>query len=145
MHYFIDIFMLVFPEIGHHYVAGDFDFKDPYYQDENGLPYMIELDSYYNYRLTENLIDHGYMGDTIINGVQWDLHSYYPHGVPLDYPPLITYLTAFVYGVVNLFADVPLLVVCFWLSAFVAPLAGVVAYLFVGRFTNRYGAVAAGF
>ncbi|OPX60231.1 MAG: Oligosaccharyl transferase STT3 subunit [Methanobacterium sp. PtaB.Bin024] len=125
-------------------IAGDFDFKNPYYQDENGLPYMTELDSYYNYRLTENLLDHGYMGDTIINGVQWDLHSYYPPGVPLDYPPLIAYLTAFIYKFVNIFADVPLLVVCFWLPAFVAPLAGIVTYLFVGRFTNKYGAVSAG-
>ena len=54
------------------------DAEKSFYQDENGLPYMIELDSYYNYRLTKNLLEHGYMGDAIINGVQWDLHSYYP-------------------------------------------------------------------
>lgn len=117
--------------------------EKPYYQNDNGLPYMTELDSYYNYRLTKNLLENGYMGDAIINGVQWDLHSYYP-GVPLDYPPLIAYFTAFIYKFVNLFADVPLLVVCYWLSAFIAPLAGIVAYLFVGRFTNQYGAAAAG-
>jgi dolichyl-diphosphooligosaccharide--protein glycosyltransferase len=35
-------------------------------------------------------------------------------------------------------------VVCFWLPAFIAPLAGIIAYFFVGRFTNQYGAVAAG-
>lgn len=134
----------VFLRLGTVNVEGTYDFETPFYQDENGIPYMSELDSYYNYRLTENLLDHGYMGDAIINGVQWDLHSYYPPGVPLDYPPLITYLTAFIYKFVNLFADVPLIVVCFWLPAFVAPLAGVVAYLFVGRFTNQYGAVAAG-
>ncbi len=119
------------------------DAEKSFYQDENGLPYMIELDSYYNYRLTKNLLEHGYMGDAIINGVQWDLHSYYP-GVPLDYPPLIAYLTAFIYKFVNLFTEIPLLVVCFWLSAFIAPLAGIIAYLFMGRFTNQYGAVAAG-
>ncbi len=114
-----------------------------YYQDENGLHYMTELDSYYNYRLTRNLLEHGYMGDAIINGVQWDLHSYYP-GVPLDYPPLIAYLTAFVFEFVNLFAEVPLITICFWLTAFIAPIAGIAAYLFVGRFTNQYGAFAAG-
>ncbi|EKQ52014.1 MAG: putative membrane protein, required for N-linked glycosylation [Methanobacterium sp. Maddingley MBC34] len=122
-------------------IPGD---ERPFYQDDNGLPYMYELDSYYNYRLTENYLEHGYLGDTIINGVEWDLHSYYPPGVPLDYPPLIVYLTAFVYKFVNLFTDMPLIVVCFWLSAFIAPLAGIVAYFFVGRFTNQYGAVAAG-
>ena len=43
-----------------------------FYEDANGLPYMYELDSYYNYRLTENFINHGYMGDiklTILIGI----------------------------------------------------------------------------
>jgi len=120
------------------------DSQKSFYQDENGLPYMYELDSYYNYRLTENYLDHGYLGDAIIKGVDWDLHSYYPPGVPLDYPPLIVYLTAFIYKFINLFGDVPLLVICFWLSAFIAPLAGIAAYFFVGRLSNQYGAVTAG-
>jgi len=115
-----------------------------HYLDENGLPYMYELDSYYNYRLTKNYLDHGYLGDTKINDVEWDLHSYYPPGVPLDYPPLIAYLAAFVYTFVNLFTDIPLLLVCFWLPAFIGSLAGIIAYFLVGRFTNQYGAVAAG-
>ncbi|MEG3224624.1 MAG: peptide transporter [Methanobacteriales archaeon Met13] len=119
--------------------------EDQFYQDQNGLPYMYEADSYYNYRLTKNYLDHGYLGDKIINGREWDLHSYYPPGVPLDYPPLIVYLTAFAYYLVNLFSQIPLLVVCFWLPAFIAPLAGVVAFFIVRRYTNDYGAAAAGF
>jgi dolichyl-diphosphooligosaccharide--protein glycosyltransferase len=51
------------------------DQKD-YYKDQNGQPYMYELDSYYNYRLTKNYLDHGYLGDIKINGTEWDLHSY---------------------------------------------------------------------
>nr|WP_319374598.1 STT3 domain-containing protein [uncultured Methanobacterium sp.] len=120
------------------------DSQKSFYQDQNGLPYMYELDSYYNYRLTENYLDHGYLGDAIIKGVDWDLHSYYPPGVPIDYPPLIVYLTAFIYKFINLFGDVPLLVICFWSSAFIAPLAGIAAYFFVSRLTNQYGAVTAG-
>ena len=115
-----------------------------YYEDANGHPYMYDMDSYYNYRLTKNYLEHGYMGDTKVNGREWDFHSYAPSGVPMDYPPLIVYLTAFFYKFVNLFTFVPLLSVCFWLPAFFAPLAGVVAYLFTRRFTNNYGAVAAG-
>jgi dolichyl-diphosphooligosaccharide--protein glycosyltransferase len=105
---------------------------------------MYELDSYYNYRLTNNYLDHGYLGDVIIDGREWDMHSYAPSGVPLDYPPLLIYLTAFIYKLINLFASIPLLVVCFWLSAFIAPLAGVVAYLLTRRLTNEKGAVVAG-
>ena len=125
-------------------LPGVSDDKKEFYQDSNGLPYMIELDSYYNYRLTQNLLDHGYLGDTKINGTQWDLHSYYPPGVPLDYPPLIAYLSAFIYYLINLFASIPLLNVVFWIPVFIAPLSGVVAYFLVRKFTNDFGAVAAG-
>jgi len=115
-----------------------------FYLDQNNLPYMYELDSYYNYRLTNNYLENGYLGDVKIDGQEWDLHSYYPPGVPLDYPPLIVYLAAFIYTLVNLFSNVPLLVVVFWISAFVAPLAGVVAYLFTRRISNETGALIAG-
>ncbi|MBM4241132.1 MAG: peptide transporter, partial [Euryarchaeota archaeon] len=118
--------------------------EKPFYQDENGNPYMYEPDSYYNYRLTRNYLDHGYLGDAMLDGNEWDLHSYYPPGVPLDYPPLIVYITAFFYKLVNVFAEVPLLAVCFWLPAFFGPLCGIPAYLFVRRFTNDYGGLVAG-
>ncbi len=116
-----------------------------FYEDQNGLPYMYEFgDSYYHYRLTKNFLDHGYLGDTKINGREWDMHSYYPPGVPMDYPPLIVYIAAFVYKFINLFASVPLITVCFWIPAFIGPMAGIVAYFFTRRFINQYGAVAAG-
>lgn len=114
-----------------------------FYQDPNGLPYMYELDSYYNYRLTQNLVDHGYLGDAIINSTEWDLHSYSP-GVPLDYPPLLPYLTAFFYKIINLFISTPLIVVSFWLPAIIGPLCGIPAYLLVKKMTNDYGGLAAG-
>jgi len=114
------------------------------FQYQNGIFYMHDMDAYYNYRLTRNLLDHGYLGDEKLNGLEWDSHSYYPPGVPLDYPPLIAYLSVFAYYLVNLFSKIPLLWICFWLPAFIAPLAGVVGYLFVKRITNNYGALAAG-
>ena len=115
-----------------------------FYEDQNGLPYMYDMDSYYNYRLTENYLDHGYIGDAIINGTQWDLHSYYPPGVPMDYPPFIVYLTTLIYKIVNLFSQVPLLTVAFWIPAFIAPLCGIPAYFIVSRLTNDYGGLVAG-
>ena len=60
------------------YLPGTPDNEKYYYEGSDDLPYMFELDSYYHYRLTENLLNHGYIGDTNINGTQWDLHSYYP-------------------------------------------------------------------
>ena len=116
-----------------------------FYQDQNGLPYMYELDSYYNYRLTADYLDHGYLGDKLVGGHPFDLHSYYPPGRSADYPPLLIYVTALFYKFVNVFSHTPLLIVCFWLPAFIAPLAGIVVYFMVRRFTNDYGAAAAGF
>lgn len=127
------------------HIPGIPDTEKAVYEDQNGLPYMYELDSYYNYRLTENYLNHGYLGDTIINGEEWDLHSYYPPGVPMNYPHLIVYLTAFVYTLVNLFAKTPLIVVCFWIPLFIGPLCGIPAYFLVSRLTNNYGGLAAGF
>lgn len=115
-----------------------------YYENEFSLPYMYDMDSYYNYRLTQNFLDHGYLGDTKIDGVEWDTHSYYPPGVPMDYPPLVVYLTASLYKLINLFSSIPLMVISFWVPAFIGPIAGVVAFLFARRFTNNYGAAVAG-
>ena len=114
-----------------------------FYEDQNGLPYMYDMDSYYNYRVTKNYLNHGYLGDTIIKGTEWDLHSYYP-GVPMDYPPLIAYITTLIYKLANIFTNTPLITICFWLPAFIAPLCGIPAYLIVSRLTNNYGGATAG-
>ncbi len=119
------------------------DLKE-FYSDESGLPYYSEMDSYYNYRLTENFIEDGRIEDTVINGIPWDLHSYFPPGREMVYPPMIVYVTAAFYYLMNLFATIPLNVVAFWTGAFVGSLSVIPAYLFARKFTNDYGAVAAG-
>jgi len=114
------------------------------YRDYSGKPYMYELDSYYNYRLTKNYLENGYLGDKFVDGVEWDSYSYYPPGVPMDYPPLIVYLTSFIYTIINYFTNTSLLTICFWLPAFIAPLAGIITYLFVKRFSDNVAGLTAG-
>ena len=116
----------------------------PYLQDQNELTYFSEMDSYYNYRMTQDYLNHGYLEDIVINGSSWDLHSYYPLGRPAVYPPLIVYITAFTYKLVNSFTNIPLNEVAIWLAPFIASLAVIPAYLFVRRLTNDYGGIAAG-
>lgn len=113
------------------------------YQDANGLPYFSEMDSYFNYRMTTDYINNGHLGDTKINGTDWDLHSYYPPGRQAAYTPLIVYITAFTYKFFNLFGAVPLTAIAFWIGAFIASLAVIPAYFFVRRITNDYGGVTA--
>ncbi|WP_414468293.1 STT3 domain-containing protein [Methanobacterium sp. ACI-7] len=118
------------------------DYKS-FYQDQNGLPYFSEMDSYYNLRLTQNYLENGYLGDTIINGTPWDQLSYYPEGRSAQYPPLIVYITAFVYKFLNLFTTIPLTAVAYWMAPFIASLCVIPAYLFISRLTNDYGGIAA--
>lgn len=118
------------------------DYK-AYYQDQNGQPYFSEMDSYYNLRMTQDYLDHGYLGDTKINGTQWDLHSHAPEGRPAEYPPLIAYITAFFYKFLNLFTTIPLTTVAFWTGAFIASLCVIPAYLFISRLSNDYAGIAA--
>ncbi|WP_337972209.1 STT3 domain-containing protein [Methanobacterium petrolearium] len=125
-------------------IGGVPDNYKSYYQEETGLPYFSEMDSYYNYRLTSNFIEHGYLGDTIQNGTDWDLHSFFPPGRSAEYPPLIVWVTAFFYYLANLFGDYPLLAVSFWTPAVIASLCVIPAYLFVRRITNDYGGITAG-
>jgi dolichyl-diphosphooligosaccharide--protein glycosyltransferase len=126
------------------YISGvPHDYK-PYFEDKNGFPYFSEIDSYYNYRLTQDYINHGYLGDTVINGTSWDLHSYYPSGRSAEYPPFLIYITAFAYNLVNSFANVPLNGIAVCLAPFIASLAVIPAYIFVRRLTNDYGGIAAG-
>ncbi|MBC7118473.1 STT3 domain-containing protein [Methanothermobacter tenebrarum] len=114
-----------------------------FYKDQNGLPYFSEMDSYYNYRLTMNYLHKGILGDTKVNGQNWDLHSYYPPGRPVDYPPLIVYVTSFVYRLVNMFGDYPLTVVAYWIGAIIGSLCVIPAYLFTRKISNDYGGVVA--
>ena len=125
-------------------IPGVPDQTKPYFQEDNGLPYFSEMDSYYNYRLTENFIEHGYFGDTIKNGTDWDLHSFFPPGRSAEYPPLIVWITTFLYKIANLFGEYPLLVVSFWTPAIIAPLCVIPAYLFVRKISNEYGGITAG-
>ena len=114
-----------------------------FYEDADGLPYFSEMDSYYNYRLTMNYLTGGIMGDTLVDGKPYDLHSYYPPGRPVDYPPLIVYVTSAAYRVLNFFGDFSLKEVAFWMGAFIGSLCVIPAYLFVRRITNDYGGFAA--
>jgi len=109
-------------------------YDDPLYNDDEGLQYFQESDSYYNYRLTENLALDGIMGDAVIGGKVWDLHSYYPPGVPLDYPPLLPLVALTLHVLLGIIAPVSLRSTCLILPALMAPLAGLICFFTVKRF-----------
>ena len=113
------------------------------YVDSTGLPYFSEMDSYYNLRLTENYIDHGYAGDTIINNTEVDMHRLAPEGVNVSYELGISYVTALLHSLAGNFGDYSVKEVAFWAGAIVASFAVIPAFIFARRLTNDYGAFAA--
>ena len=115
------------------------------YVDSSGLPYFSEMDSYYNLRLTEDYIDHGFVGD-IDNGdgTQRDMHRYAPDGNIINYELGIVYITSFMHDMANkFFGSHGVREVAFWTGAIIASLAVIPAFIFARRLTNDYGAIAA--
>ena len=112
--------------------------------DSSGLPYFSEMDSYYNLRLTQDYVDHGFVGDEIINGSEWDMHRYAPTGNQINYELGIVYVTSFIHSVLNSFgADYSVKEVAFWTGALISTLAVIPAFIFARRLTNDYGAIVA--
>ena len=111
------------------------------YVDSSGLPYFSEMDSYYNLRLTEDYVDHGYVGDQIINDSAWDMHRYAPTGNEINYELGIVYVTSFLHDVFG--GDHTVREVAFWTGAIISTLAVIPAYIFSRRLTNTYGAIVA--
>ena len=115
------------------------------YVDSSGLPYFSEMDSYYNLRLTENYVDHGHVGDEIINGSAWDMHRYAPDGNQINYEYAIVYATSWFHDMANsLFGgNHSVKEVAFWTGAIISTFAVIPAFIFSRRITNDYGAIVA--
>ena len=115
------------------------------YTDSSGLPYFSEMDSYYNYRLTNDYIDHGYVGDEIVNGSEWDMHRYSPDGNKINYELGIVYVTSWLHDTVNNFfgGNYSVKEIAFWTGAVISCLCVIPAFIFSRRITNDYGAIVA--
>ena len=115
------------------------------YVDSSGLPYFSEMDSYYNLRLTQDYADHGYVGDKMINGSEWDMHRYAPDGNKINYELGIVYLTNWLHDVANSVfgGNYSIKEVAFWTGAIISTLAVIPAYIFSRRLTNDLGAIVA--
>ncbi|MDO5859267.1 MAG: STT3 domain-containing protein [Methanobrevibacter sp.] len=115
------------------------------YVDSSGLPYFSEMDSYYNLRLTENYVDHGHVGDVLINDSAWDMHRYAPDGNEINYELGIVYVTNWLHDVANSFfgGNYSIKETAFWTGALISTLAVIPAFIFSRRISNDYGAIVA--
>ena len=114
------------------------------YIDSSGLPYFSEMDSYYNLRLTEDYVDHGYVGDEQINGSEWDMHRLAPDGMKVNYELAIVHVTSFLHDIANKYlGNYSVKEVAFWTGAIISTFAVIPAFIFARRLTNDYGAIVA--
>ena len=115
------------------------------YVDSSGLPYFSEMDSYYNLRLTQDYADHGFVGDEIINGSEWDMHRYAPDGNQINYELGIVYLTNWLHDVANSFfgGNYSIKEIAFWTGPIISSLAVIPAFIFARRISNDWGAIVA--
>ena len=138
------VFALKTPAADLHFFDGDADGK-ALYTDASGLPYFSEMDSYYNFRLTDNYVDHGHVGDELVNDTPWDNHRYAPDGNPVSYEMGIVYVTSWLHDMANNFLgwDMSVKEVAFWAGAIISTLCVIPAFIFSRRLTNDYGAIVA--
>ena len=115
------------------------------YRDADGLPYFSEMDSYYNLRLTQDYMDHGYLGDIMLdNGTIMDMHRNSPEGIDSSsVTPMISWVTIGLYHLANMFHETSLKEVALYAGAIISVIAVIPAYTFTRRITNNYGAFVA--
>ena len=111
-----------------------------HYRKPNGEPYLIAIDPYYYWRLTQNVLENGYAGDTKQNGTMTDTYQLAPLGRSLGITELHPWLSAQLSKITSLFGTTPYMTF-FLIPAFIASLATIPAY-FLGR---RYGGRLGGF
>ncbi len=100
-------------------------------QDENGDTYLLELDPYTYYRRAKNYIDHGHIGDSLVNGTPYDNHMMAPIG-RFDSGSLHPYLEAYFYKMLHPITGQSLKQVIFILPVILSALAIIPAF-FIGR------------
>ncbi len=114
-------------------VNGEYRRLKDRYQDESGQTYLMELDGWHWARYVDNIIRHGYPGDSIRNGRQFDEFMLAPVGSYLSWNTPFFYFCAFLYRVFSLIRPPPLLTFLFYLPLFFITIFLILLYFFCVR------------
>ena len=87
--------------------------------------WLLAYDPYFQYRHTEDVVEDGVLS-------KWDEYSYYPPGRPLNYPPLMYYLTGYLFMLLKPIVGMTLMSFCKYMAAFYGAMGIVPAY-FLGK------------
>jgi len=112
-----------------------------HFQDPNGIPYMPDIDTYYWMRYAENILDHGYAGDEIRNGQQWDTYQLAPIGRAVFPDTWPSYFAAYFHSFLTAFNSQLTLVQTMSLyPVFISAIATLLVFLIALKVSNSLGA-----
>jgi len=112
-------------------------------QDDNGQTYLLAIDPYFYFRQLRNWVEKGKWYDELRNGEPWDNHMEAPigHAVRLSFHVVAAY---YLYKLVGLFNDLPLMTVFFYMPVLFSALAVIPAFFLAKRKAGLLGGFAAG-
>ena len=110
-------------------------YKDQFH-DDHGTLYLLGIDPYHYYRITENIIKYGHQGTTFKEGLTWDEYFMAPEGrwAGKDFH---AYFGAFLYKLLNLFGNYPLMFTFFLIGTIFCALAVIPAFFIGKRITGN--------
>ncbi len=110
------------------------------YQDPEGRMYLPDIDTYFYHLQVQNLLDHGHVGDRIVNNKPYDDHSIAPIGREAV-PNFNSYVIAGIYKFLDIFTSPTITQAMFIMPMLIAALS-VIPTFFLAR---KIGGNAAGF
>ncbi len=118
---------------------------DDYIDQETGVPYLTEMDSYYHLRMTRDIQNFGHAGETLKDGEPWDSLSYAPLGrSAADYSPLMAYIAVFSTKILSFIKDISLEKTVYWQGTFLSVLVALPVFIIGYRMQGMIAAVIAG-
>lgn len=111
-----------------------------FFQDENGFPYMPDIDTYAHLRYVRNLVEKGHHYDELINGLPADTYMVAPLGLPNVGPVLHNYALFVTYEIVHfLNSKATIMYGASFFSIFLTALATIPAFFIGRRLSNNVG------
>ena len=132
----IAISLLLF--IHNYAVSGPPGANHEYYVNEEGLPHLFDMDSYYYARKTREFIN-GTETKIITTRSQDDLQTNLSDRDDSRYTLLLSKIVSIIYKIVNLFKHVSFYKVIIYSSGMLSTLVAIPTYIFIKRRTNRLG------
>lgn len=113
-------------------------------KNDKGQTYLLAIDPYYWLRQAENIVDHGYPGDEMKDGVQWDNHMLAPTGRPSD-TSFHAYIEAYLFKFLRIFnGDLELITVAFYIPIIICALSVIPAFFLARKAGGDFGGLIAG-